>query len=55
MSLGWKVAIWIVLVITVFGILGNAYKESFMYVLIYGGAIIAICIKCLEQAKQLEK
>jgi hypothetical protein len=54
MSLGWKIATWITMAITILGTIGNMGKDDFTSVLVIGILIVSICIKCLELAKELE-
>jgi hypothetical protein len=54
MSLGWKIATWTTLVITILGTLGNIGKDDFLTVLVFGILIVGVCIKTLELAKEVE-
>ena len=54
MSLGWKIATWTTLVITILGTLGNIGKDDFLTVLVFGILIVGVCIKTLELAKEIE-
>jgi hypothetical protein len=54
MSVGWKVTIYTTLILTIIGIIGNIGASDFLVVLIFGIAFVAICVKCLELARELE-
>lgn len=54
MSVGWKITIYTIIILTILGVIGNIGTSDFLLVFIFSIGFIAVCVKCLELDKELE-